>query len=278
MFALAGALVQAQAPAGAAGSAQPAAAADLHDRLLAKATALYDSASKSGLRSFDCQVHPDWKQIMASSRKGAAGPDDDHRLALVSTAAITLHARMMGGSTLDWQPPAAAGMPLSQPDQALLERAHRGIENTLLGVLKLWMPLVNGSVAESLGEEGMTIADTGTGYTVRSGDKFLTEEFDHNLLLTRYRATDAGATMDIAPRFEQGPHGLQLTSFTAQISPGGAAAGSAQQMDVAVEYPAVSGMTIPAAINIDVANVVTMNFKLDSCTATCGGADGACAP
>ena len=144
-------------PAGQAASAAPlplATAASLKDTLLAKATSLYDSTAKSGLRRFDCQVHPDWKEIIASSRGGAPVSGDDPRLALVSTAKITLHARMAGGSTLDWQ--ASAGEPLSPSKQAegqaLLERAHHGIENTLLGVLKLWIPLVDGSVAESLGE------------------------------------------------------------------------------------------------------------------------------
>jgi len=33
---------------------------------------LYDSAEKSGLHAFRCQVHPDWNLIMTSSRKGGA--------------------------------------------------------------------------------------------------------------------------------------------------------------------------------------------------------------
>jgi hypothetical protein len=272
---LADLIAGAQSPAVPAVPAPPAAAASLSDSLLARATTLYDSTTKSGLHGFDCQVHPDWKGIIASSRGGAPVSGDDPRLALVSGAKITLHARMAGGSTLDWQ--ASAGEPLSPSDQALEERAHRGIENTLLGVLKLWIPLVDGSVAESLGEEGMTIAATDSGYTVRSGDKLLTENFDGGLLLKRYLTTDAGATVDIAPTYEQEPHGLRLTAFSAQVSPGSGAGSKAQQMAVAVAYQSVSGQQIPAAFNIDVAHVVRMNFKLDGCSATCGGADGACA-
>jgi hypothetical protein len=260
LLGLAGALMQAQVSAG---------AADLHDTLLAKATALYDSTAKSGLRGFDCQVHPDWKLIMASSRKGAAGADDEPRLALVSTARLTLHARMAGGSTLDWQAPGGGGRPLNDSDRDLLERAHRGIENTLLGVLKLWMPLVDGSVAEGLGEEGMTITPTGAGDTVRSPagskEKWLTEEFDRDLLLVRYVAVDAGATVDIVPHFQPGPSGLQLADFTAHIKPASGGPASTQEMHVEVEYQAASGEQIPAAVNIDVPDVVTMNFKLDGC-------------
>jgi hypothetical protein len=40
--------------------------------LMARAELLYDSAEKSGLHAFRCQVHPDWNLIMTSSRKGGA--------------------------------------------------------------------------------------------------------------------------------------------------------------------------------------------------------------
>ena len=75
------------------------------DALMARAELLYDSAEKSGLHAFGCQVHPDWNLIMTSSRKGAPLPADDPRLPLLNQVGITLHARLNGSSTLDWQPP-----------------------------------------------------------------------------------------------------------------------------------------------------------------------------
>ena len=62
---LAGVLSQAQNPPD---PGQPAVAASLNDTLMAKATTLYDSTAKSGLHSFDCQIHkPLYKRLLRSS-------------------------------------------------------------------------------------------------------------------------------------------------------------------------------------------------------------------
>jgi hypothetical protein len=269
IFALCCLVSQAESPHGNTGSPagplQQDAAASLNDALLARATALYDSTAKSGLRGFDCQVHPDWLTIMTSARKGAAVPADDPKPALLGTVKITLHARLKGASSLDWQAPASQEKPLDQAAISLLDRTHRGIENTLLGLVKIWIPLVDGSVAESFGEEEANIAHTENGYTLRSKDGSLTEEFDRNLTLKTYLAADASSTVKIAPMFQPTSQGLRLGSFTAHIRPAGASAESAQEMRVGLEYQTVAGVQIPARFLIEMPSVVEMNFKLDGC-------------
>jgi predicted phosphohydrolase len=239
----------------------------LNDALLAKAAALYDSTAKAGLQGFDCQVHPDWNLIMTSSRKGAPAAGDDAKLALLGTAQIVLHARLKGNSSLDWQIQSRPEKTIDKSEIAVLDQAHRGIENTLVGVLKLWIPLVDGSVAESLGEEDMQIAQTENGYTLRSRDKSLTEEFDRNLLLLRYLAVDSGSTVNIVPTFEQTHRGLLLSSFVAHIHPAGAAPENVQEMHVGIEYQTGVGAEIPARLTVEIPNLVKMDFKLDTCSA-----------
>jgi hypothetical protein len=253
-------------PASPSAPPQPAAIASLSDALLAKATALYASTAKSGLRSFDCIVHPDWQMIMTSSRKGAPSAGSDSEIALLNSVKITLHARIDGDSTVDWEVPA--GKPLDAAANATLDRAHRGIEQTLKGALKLCIPLINGSVAESLGAENADVAQTENGYSLRSRDKqhSLTEEFDRNLLLTRQVITDSGSTVDIAPTFQPTSQGLLLNSFTARVQPAGTAAQNAQEMRISLAYQTVSGAQILARLAVVVPNVVTMDFALDGCT------------
>lgn len=245
---------------------QPAAVASLNDTLLAKATARYASTAKSGLHSFDCSVHPDWETIETSSRKGAPMAGGDSEIALLNKVKITLHARLDGDSTVDWA--VLAGKPVDAAASAMLDRAHRGIEQTLTGALKLWVPLINGSVAESLGAEDGYVAQTENGYSVRSRDKrhSLREEFDRNLLLTRYVIADSGSVVDIAPTFRQTNLGLLLSGFTALVHPADSTTEKAQEMRIAVEYQVVSGAQIPARLAVEVPNVVTMDFALDGCT------------
>ena len=246
-------------------------AAGAKDALMARAEMLYDSAEKSGLRTFNCQVHPDWNLIMTSSRKGAPLSPDDPRLPLLNEVKITLHGRLNGSSTLDWQPPAK---PLRSSAQATLDTAHRGIEQTLLGVLKLWTPLVDGSVPESFGEDGFALTQSESGYTLRSKDKqhAQTEQFDRSLLLTQFVTVDSGSMIDVTPAFVTAGQGLRLNSFVARIQSVGDATHTLQEMRVAFEYaaaPQAAGpaQAIPSKVAIEIPNAVTMNFALDGCVA-----------
>ncbi len=253
-------------PANPSAPPQPAAVASLNDTLLAKATAVYASTAKSGLRGFDCSVHPDWEKIMTSSRKGAPMAGGDSEIALLNKVRITLYTRLDGGLTLDWEVPA--GQPVDPATSAMLDRAHRGIEQTLAGAIKLWIPLINGSIAESFGAENVDVAQTENGYSLRSRDKqhSLTEEFDRDLLLTRYVIADSGSVVDIAPTFRPTSQGLLLNTIVARVQPVGAMPQTAQQMRISLEYQDVSGVQIPGKIAVDVPNVVAMDFVLDGCT------------
>lgn len=276
-----------QLPAGpaAATPATQAAVASLNDSLMARATALYNSTIKTGLHGFDCQVHPDWMKIIVSSRNGALQDSDTARAALLGAVKIVLHARIKGGSTLDWQPPDSV-VPRTQATVDMLDRAHRSIESTLEGVLKLWTPLVDGSLAESLGEDEVATEATG-GYAVRSKnsmpnsapntapdkqkppiqsqDQSVTEEFDHNLLLKHFTLIDAGSTASLTPVFQPTPRGLLVSSFDALLQPAGIAAAEAREMHIAFDYQPVSGIQIPGKIGVELPGVVEMNFALDGC-------------
>lgn len=271
MLALSSALVPAQAPssspAAPAAIAQAGSAASLNDSLLAKATSLYDSAAKSGLHGFDCQVHPDWSKVVSSAKKSAPDAADGAKVALLNTVKIKLHARLTGGSTIDWQVPEIPEKPLAPADTSMLKQAHQGVEKTLLGFVKLWTPLINGSVAESLGAGDVNIAQTGDGYTLRSKDKRnpLTEEFDRNLLLKHFIVVDSSSTVDIAPTFRTTARGLLLQSLVARIQLQGAPPEAAQEMHIGFEYQTVSAIQIPARISVAVPNVVEMDFALDGC-------------
>jgi hypothetical protein len=265
-------LVQAQAlPADAtppAAAPQSGSAASLGDTLLAKATNLYDSTAKSGLHGFDCQAHPDWNKIESSAKKGAPDAADDAKVALLNTVKITLHARLGGASSIDWQLPQAAEKQLDPATSDMLDHSRHGVENTLVGFLKLWTPLIDGSVAESLGEADLNVTPTGAGYTLRSKDKGrpLTEEFDRDLLLRHFILVDSGSTVDISPAFRPSAHGLLVESFAVRIHPPGAPPEAAHEMHIGLEYQTVSTIQIPARISVEVPNVVEMDFALDGCS------------
>jgi hypothetical protein len=244
--------------------------ASLHDTLLAKAASLYYSTARAGLRSFDCQVHPDWARMMKSARKGAPLPDDDPRLPLLNTVTITLNADLKGGSNLDWQLPSHPRKPINEDQVAMLNQVHHGIEQSLGGLMKMWMSLVNGSVAESLGEESADISQDANGYTLRSKDRngSVTEVFDRGLVLKVFDLEGAAtSSVKLMPVYRATPQGLLPASFVAETrEPGAKAEAPAQGMDVEMEYQAVSGIEIPSRITLGMPDIVEMDFKLDGCT------------
>jgi len=254
----------------AAGSLPQASPASLHDTLLAKATTLYYSTARVGLRNFDCQVHVDWARMMKSARKGAALPDNDPRLALLNTVAITLRADLKGDSSLDWNLPEHPLKPVDESQTAMLNQVHHGVEQTLGGLLKtIWSPLVNGSIAETLGEESANITEDANGYTLRTKDpqESITEVFDRGLVMKRFVVESSTlSNMDLKPVFQATPQGLLPAHMAADIrNPGTPAQGPAQPMDADMEYQVVTGIQIPSRITIVMPDVVEMDFKLDGC-------------
>ncbi len=98
---------------------------------LEKTSALYYSSAKAGLTGFDCAIHPDWRALFMSSINGADVPADDPRVALLNTVKITVHARMKGGSTIEWVAESNPDKPLDQSSTDLLDAMHRSAEQTL---------------------------------------------------------------------------------------------------------------------------------------------------
>ena len=258
---------QSSSPAGPAPQASPA---SLHDTLLAKATGLYYSTARAGLRNFDCQVHPDWARMMKSARKGAALPDDDPKLALLKTVTIALHADLKGDSSMDWKLPDHPQKPVDESQTAMVNQVHHGVEQTLGGWLKMWSPLVNGSIVETLGEETSNVSEDASGYTLRQKDRqeLVTEIFDWGLVLKEFDVVSATTSnVNLRPGYQTTPQGLLPTTFAAEIrDPGASSQSPAQKMNVDMDYQQVSGVQIPSRITIVMPDIVEMDFKLDGCT------------
>ncbi len=255
----------AAAPAQSALPAHPATKAN--DELLAKAARLYYYPGKAGLNGFDCAVHPDWREVFLSANKGSAVAADDPHFVLLNSVTIILHARLKGGSTLDWNQPAHPDQPLDKDSSDAIDRIHGGIEQTLLGFMQSWTPFVNGSILPA-SSEGLTIVQTANWTTIHAeqGDTKMTESLDSGLVLRHIDVVMSGASIQFAPSFKPTDKGLLVNAFLAKIQPPGASPEQAQEMRAEVEYQTFGGYPIPAKLNIDVSNTATLNFVLDGCT------------
>lgn len=250
-------------------SAQGQPAAETNNELLAKAARLYYSTDKAGLAGFDCAVHPDWHALFVSDGNGAVDAADP-RIVLLNSVSIAFHARLKGGSGLDWNLPAHPAQPLDQESTSLLDKMQAGTAQTLQGFMQFWTPFVDGSIVPD-SSDGVEITPTDKGgYKLRAEQEgtTLTEVLDKSLVLQQFNVVMNGMTVNFFPSYKPTEKGLLVTSFVAHIMPAGATAEQANEMHVNIEYQTVDGFPIPAKLNLEELNHGIFNFVLDGCTVT----------
>ena len=237
-----------------------------NDEFLANIGKLYYSTSKTGLKGFDCAVHPDWRALLVSATQGSAIAADDHRILLLKTVKIKLHARLNGGFVLDWNPSSTLERPMDQDSIHLFDLMHLGIGKTVQNFMQFWAPLVNGRLVPS-SSDGLEIIETENGHRIRRGlnGSSLTEEVDSSLILKHFDLVTSGLTVRVASTYRPTDQGMLVSGFLASYQPSGAPAGQANEMRVEVVYQTVGGSPIPARVNVD-DNNLRINSVLDGCT------------
>jgi len=208
-----------QPRASASPASTDAATLDSNTAFLAKASDLYYSSSRAGLRGFDCQVHPDWHSLFVSAEQDPSVADDDPRIELLKSVNITLHGRLTGGSSLDWNPPAGVPTkPLNQDLVDLLNSMHQASDRTLTGFMQFWSPFIDGSVIP-VTPDGLEITHSDRGHTLHADQEgtSLTEVLDSNLVMQQFNVATGGAKINFSPRYKTTGQGLLVNGFQARI-------------------------------------------------------------
>ena len=244
----------------------PAPAASNDNELLAKAAKLYYSTREAGLDGFDCNVHLDWKSLFSSGNGGAAIAADDPRLSTLKPVRLTVHARMGGGSTMDWVQPPSADKPADAETANMLDAMHRATEQTLQGFLQFWIPFVDGSVVPAT-SEGLMITRTAGDWTIHSEQNGteVTEIFSREMILQYFNVLTSGVSIKFAPKYQSTDKGLLVNRFEAHIERAGPNASPAQDMHVEVLYATVGGVPIPSNVKIEVVGTGNFNMTMDGC-------------
>jgi hypothetical protein len=235
-----------------------------NDELLARASKLYFSTASVGLDGFDCAVQPDWHALFVSANKGTAIAEDDSRIVLLKTVKITLHARLKGGSTLDWVPDT--GKPVDQDSTSLLDQMHKATEQTLQGFLQFWIPFVDGSVVPQ-NSQGLQMTHTADGFTLHSNSNGteVTEVMSNDLILQQFNVVMGGNSIKFSPSYQSTEKGLLVNRFVSYIQMVGPPPGPVQEMHVEIYYQPIDGVPITAKLNMEVIGTGIFNFALDGC-------------
>ena len=253
----------APAPAAASQSAQP----NPDNEWLAKTSKLYYSSARAGLTAFDCSIHPNWRTLVSSAVAGATVPDDDPRIALLNAVRITVHARMKGGSTLEWVAESNPDKPLDQTSTDLLDGMHKSVEQTLEGFLQFWGPFMEATVVPD-STAGLEITHTPTVHTIhaRQAGTELTEVFSSDLVLQQFNVNMSSASIKFSPTYKPTPQGLLVNAFEAHILPEGAPPAQEQVMKVGIEYQPIGTLIVPGKLHMEVVGTGIFDYTFEGCT------------
>jgi hypothetical protein len=244
---------------------QPAVNSNPSQKWLVKVSSLYYSSAKSGLTGFDCSLHPDWRELFMRAGHGAPLAPDDARLLLLNNVKLTLHARMTGGSTLEWDQTQDEQRPFDTDTAGLLDGMHQATEQIIQGFLQFWTPFIDGSAVPD-SPEGLEILNSPAGHTIHTlqGDTDLTESFDSNLVLRHFDVVMNSMSIKSVPVYKLTPKGLLVQHIDAQIRSVQDATIPAHEMHAGIIYQTLDGVPIPARIKMEIDTGV-FNFALDGC-------------
>jgi hypothetical protein len=231
---------------------------------MAQASKLYYSSSKAGLKGFDCAVRPGWQTLFTLQDSGQVSVADQTKVNLLNQVGIAIHARMDGGSIMDWNPPAQQ---LDTDQTKLLDDMHSAMNQTVQGFMQFWTPFVENQVVPDTAEglDVVTTDDGGRKIHLKSPEIELSETFDSGRVLRQYNVIMSGAKVDVTPTYSPSEHGLLISHFHAFIRPADDA-GKQQEMNVEVTYQWLEGYPIPAHLDLNVIGVADLTMAFEGCT------------
>ncbi len=251
-----------------AAGAQPAAGqASADNDWLAKTSNQYFSSAKAGLAGFNCEIHPDWRALFASASKSGETPANSAYLDQLNKVKVRMHARMKGGSTVEWLVDSSDGKPPSDDAGGMIDSMHQTVQQILEGFMQFWSPFMEVTVVPPKAD-GLEITHGPTSHTIHAvqGTTELTEIFNNNLVLEHFNVALAGTSIKLSPTFEPTQQGLLVKTFTAEIMPAGATPEQMQKMQVRVDYQTVNNQKIPGQLNMEISGAGNFNFAFDGCS------------
>jgi hypothetical protein len=237
------------------------------DEWLAKAANVYFSSARAGLTGFDCDVHPDWRALVVSASKGKDIAASDAYLGQLKNVTVKMHARMQGGSTIEWQQNSSDGQRPSDDMNAAIDAMHQTVQQILEGFMQFWSPFMEVTVVPKKAD-GLEITHGITTHTIytRQGTTELMEIFNKDLVLEHFNLMLAGTSIKLSPTFEPTPQGMLVKTFAAEIQPAGTTPQQSQKMMARVDYQTVNSQTIPGQLSMEISGTGNFNFAFDGCS------------
>jgi len=203
-----------------------------------KARGRYYSLAAHEVKEFRCEVSPDWKRFLTSTRKNVV-PDNDPELKKLNLLRFDLQMTLTDEARVT---PSTLGA-LSLDDN--LMQLIAGVKQTVQGFFETWRGFMitnpfDGSDVESL-EEGPDSYRISTKAPGLEAKTVMTRDFTITEVLANY----GESKVRVAPRFTGTREGLLLETVNNEID------GGKTRLVETIEYSEVDGLMLPGKVHID---------------------------
>ena len=234
--------VPAQAPAPAR---SPAPASATKASILSKAAVSYYILQSRGLKSFQCDVQPNWAQIVTDTDQLAAVNQVEFSAAIDDQGGVQVAAFLPGGATID----------------PSLSQIVGGLQQTITGFFQTWNTFVLSPLLPQPDDTAIGFSSQADGYHFGKQSQNMSVDLvvTKDALLTEMKVVMPTETVVLKPGFIPTDKGLLLISTSSDLNNG------AQKVDFQLQYQEVDGFEMPvmAAYQVTLPNqVVSINLSL----------------
>jgi hypothetical protein len=200
----------------------------------------YYSLKSQGLKTFQCEVTPDWRKFLENTDKKPLSATDP-RLQKFGGLRFSVAIDEQGQSTIT--PFMADGSTIDPSLSQMID----GLKQMLSGFYQTWTALVlTNPFPES--DSGTTLKQEGANFRLLSkdGDSDVEILLNKDYAITEMRVTSTGSKIIMLPKFERTAKGLLLTDIDSDINDG------QQKVLLGITYQNLQGLNLPGHVSFKV--------------------------
>jgi len=209
--------------------------------ILTKARQSYYVLQNEGLKSFQCVIQPDWKQLLAYLMQKPV-PADSPLPAKLSAVQYSAVIDEQGSVKLTPSRPAGANFD-SELDQIITEG-----QQVVDGFFKSWVPMLVTGAFPADQDQNYDLSDQPDGYHLvqKVGDASIELILSKEIVLTAMKVTSSTVNVLMLPKYLKTEKGLLLTGVDTDINKG------TQIVNFQVQYQTIEGFQLPDKVSYQV--------------------------
>jgi hypothetical protein len=204
--------------------------------VLQRAHDAYYTLQARGLKSFQVNIEPNWKQFIDDMKKTQA--PSEQRMAVLSLIQCAVTVNGQGEATVT--PYSSDGKEIDH----IVDDSVGGLKQMVQGFYQTWSAMVFTSVFPDVDDTSFTMQEQVDGYLFTGSGPSAGQEFvlSKDYTLMSMKVVSGGTQVAMTPKYTKIDKGLLLTGISSDINNG------AQQIGIQIQYQLISGFQLPTHV------------------------------